>query len=94
MKKRYTLKNKKRFFLSVAFLIVCLVMIGYATKSYSYKEPEYRTITVKSGDTLWQIAREYNKGGDIRRYIYDIRNINNLEDCNIIEGTKLKIIIE
>lgn len=69
-------------------------VISRATSIYGYREPSYEAITVKRGDTLWSIAENYNKRGDIRKYIYDIMILNNLEDCEIIEGMELKVIVE
>ncbi|ABN52007.1 MAG TPA: LysM peptidoglycan-binding domain-containing protein [Hungateiclostridium thermocellum] len=95
MKKKYVLKNKRRFFVFVLFVLMGLTaVISRATSIYGYREPSYEAITVKRGDTLWSIAENYNKRGDIRKYIYDIMILNNLEDCEIIEGMELKVIVE
>ncbi|HOQ36711.1 MAG TPA: LysM peptidoglycan-binding domain-containing protein [Acetivibrio sp.] len=94
MKKRYVLKNKKRFFTFIAVVLIGFCTIINATRSYGYKEPEYKTILVRRGDTLWGIAERYNKRGDIRKYIYDVMVLNNLENCDIFEGMELKVIIE
>ncbi|HPD00506.1 MAG TPA: LysM peptidoglycan-binding domain-containing protein [Acetivibrio sp.] len=94
MKKRYVLKNKKRFFAFIVLMLVCVCTVINSTRTYGYKEPEYKTIFVRRGDTLWGIAQRYNKRGDIRKYIYDVMKLNNLESCDIIEGMELKVIIE
>ena len=94
MKRRYVLKNKRRFFVFIVFTLICLCTVINATRTYGYKEPEYKIIFVRRGDTLWGIAERYNKRGDIRRYIYDVMNLNNLENCEIFEGMELKVIIE
>jgi len=64
------------------------------TKAYSCKETEFKVITIRSGDTLWSIAEKYNKKGDIREYIYKLKELNNLKDSSIIAGNELKVIIE
>jgi hypothetical protein len=95
MKKKYILKNKKRFFIFVLFLLIGLTaIVNGATNIYGYRNPSYETIVVRRGDTLWSIAEFYNKRGDIRKYIYDVMVLNNLQDCQIIEGMELKIIVE
>ncbi|HOM02720.1 MAG TPA: LysM peptidoglycan-binding domain-containing protein [Acetivibrio sp.] len=95
MKKKYVLKNKRRFFTFVFLVLMGMTaVINGATRTYGYREPSYETIIVRQGDTLWGIAENYNKRGDIRKYIYDVMVLNNLEDCQIIEGMELKIIVE
>ncbi len=49
----------------------------------------YTSVTVEKGDTLWNLARKYNKGGDIRKYIRSIEKANNLNDSMIFEGDVL-----
>ena len=94
MKKRYVLKNKVRFYIFIATLFISMITVFSVTNAYGYKEPKLEVITLKNGDTLWGLAEKYNKKGDIREYIYDLKIINNLEDCDIIAGRELKIIIE
>ena len=54
----------------------------------------YTSITVESGDTLWDIAREYKKSetSDINSYIDEIKSINNLTSDNITAGQNLIIV--
>ncbi|WP_010243522.1 LysM peptidoglycan-binding domain-containing protein [Acetivibrio cellulolyticus] len=94
MKKRYVLKNKARFYIFITGLVMSMLLVFSATKAYGYKEPEFEVITIKSGDTLWDIAKKYNKKGDIREYIYDLKKINDLNDCSIMTGSELKVIVE
>ncbi|MDD2573121.1 MAG: LysM peptidoglycan-binding domain-containing protein [Bacillota bacterium] len=47
---------------------------------------------VKSGDTLWAIAKKHTSGkSDIRRYIYDIMDKNGMESPDIMPGQVLFI---
>lgn len=94
MKKRYILKNKTRFYIFVTVLAISILTVFSFTKAYGYKERELEIIIIKSGDTLWDIAKKYNKKGDIREYIYDLKIINNLNDSSIMAGSELKVIIE
>lgn len=94
MKKRYVLKNKKRFICFIAFVLTLMVIIVSMANIYGYQEECYETITVNSGDTLWDIALRYNKKGDIREYIHKIIEINNLENSGIKAGEELIIIVE
>lgn len=51
--------------------------------------------TVEAGDTLWSIAEEYKpRNYDMRRYIFDIEKMNNLENCDIHTGMQIEIITE
>lgn len=59
--------------------------------SHGFNEKEHEIIKVVPGDTLWKIAEEQNKNGDIRKYIYEIKRINQLEDSLIYPGMSLKL---
>lgn len=89
MKKKYVLKNKRRFYTFLSILFVITLMPLFASKAYGFKEPAVKTIYIKSGDTLWDIASKNNKHGDIREYIYAIKKINNLQSSDIKVGDKL-----
>ncbi|HHY24880.1 MAG TPA: LysM peptidoglycan-binding domain-containing protein [Clostridiaceae bacterium] len=91
MKKRYVLKNKLRFGLFVVTAIFIGIVLFCGINTYSYKEKEYETLIVLPGDTLWEIAKENNKSGNIRRYIYEIKKINHLEDSIIYPGMNIKL---
>ncbi|HHX17655.1 MAG TPA: LysM peptidoglycan-binding domain-containing protein [Clostridium sp.] len=94
MKKRYILKNKKRFICFIAFILTSMFIIISMANIYGYKEECYEVIKIKSGDTLWDIAQSYNTRGDIREYIHRIIEINNLENSEIKAGAELIIIVE
>lgn len=94
MRKRYVLKNKVRFYIFLVVLFMSVFTVFTVAKAYSCKETEFKVITIRSGDTLWSIAEKYNKKGDIREYIYKLKELNNLEDSSIIAGNELKVIIE
>lgn len=92
MKKRYVLKNKTRFFTFLSTMIILSVIITLNGNVYGYKEPTFKTVMVKGGDTLWNIAKcNYNDQGDIRKNIYEIKKINHLDSSEIFEGTQLLI---
>lgn len=91
MKRKYVLKKKARFFSILTILVIAATTLFYATSAYGYKAPTYRTVAVKSGDTLWDIAKRYSTSGDIRLNIYKIKKLNKLASSDIYEGTVLKI---
>ena len=52
-----------------------------------------RFISVSAGDTLWSISCKYKKSGqDVREYVYELRELNNLDDCIIYPGQVIQII--
>ena len=77
--------------------IILSINLLLPDKSYSYKEIEYKTVTVLNGDTLWSIAKEeqednpYYTGKDVRDIIYDIVKINNLKTSYLKVNQKLEI---
>lgn len=94
MKRRYVLKNAKRFVFSLVIVFSAIFVLISTNNTYGYKEHTYQTITVMNGDTLWSIAQKFNKKGDIRDYIYNLKKLNNLKDSSIIEGSQLIVIVE
>ena len=91
MKKTYQLKNKKRFMVILLLFFLAVVCAGLCTAAALSVPPAYRYISVKPGDTLWEIADKYSDNIEIREYIYKIKKINSLEDATIYAGQKLYI---
>ncbi|NLX77785.1 MAG: LysM peptidoglycan-binding domain-containing protein [Clostridiaceae bacterium] len=90
--KTYRLKNKKRFFTFLLLLFSVIVLfVGSVVSAGENLKKEYKTVTVRQGDTLWGIASEHRGNMDIRQYIYQIKKINNLEDAIIYAGQKLNL---
>ena len=83
--------NKKRFILAIMILIALIITLF--SNCLAGKKVETEDLVVSTGDTLWSIACEYKKDGqDVREYIYELRKLNNLENCTIYPGQELKII--
>ena len=83
--------NKKRFILAIMILIALIITLF--SNCLAGKKVETEDLVVSTGDTLWSIACEYKKDGqDVREYIYELRKLNNLENCIIYPGQELKII--
>lgn len=81
--------NKKRF---ITFIIVNLmILVSLFNVCFAKTEIVTEDYTVAAGDTLWSIACK-NAETDIREYIYELREINNLNDCMIYPGQTIKII--
>ncbi|MBS6645335.1 MAG: LysM peptidoglycan-binding domain-containing protein [Clostridiaceae bacterium] len=56
--------------------------------------PYYKSIQIKEGDTLWNIALEYKEksGMDTVQYVRELKNINNLKEDTIHAGHYLTIV--
>lgn len=92
MKRRYILKNKRRFYSIIIFLVTVMLSSFWAVSAHDEgNRHEFKIIRVESGDTLWNIAREQNPNGDIRKFIYEIEEVNNLRSSTIHTGDELKI---
>lgn len=91
--------NIKKFVTSIMIMlgIITLIYMVFSNKSYSKTEEKYKTEIIVSGDTIWEIAKnekdtnEYYKNKDIRYIAYDIQNINNLSNSNLIEEQEILI---
>lgn len=100
MKKNKVIKiNLKKFIRALVIVIGITILITFlATKSiYSYEKLKTKTIYTNKGDTLWNIAldekenNKYYKDKNIREIVYDIKQINDMQDSIILPGEALKI---
>lgn len=84
--------NKGKFIRSISIMIFILFVIFNITFAKSEAEYIIEEYQVEEGQTLWGIAYENkSEDEDIRQYIYDIRELNDLKDCNIKVGQILQI---
>ena len=92
------IKNRKKFIRGL-LIIIAIISLFVCKSTLSYNKPEYKTIYVSSGETLWEIAKNEQKNNnyyadkDVREIVDSIKNINNLENSSLYEGQKLMIII-
>ena len=95
--KRYVIVNSRRFFTFITLVITLLALIvftimnlqGAYSSAYTIETEDY---WVKQGETLWSIAQEYSPDGyDIRKMIYEIKEINEMETSMIYSGDKIMI---
>ncbi|MCX7749708.1 MAG: LysM peptidoglycan-binding domain-containing protein [Clostridia bacterium] len=91
MKRKYVLKNKKRFIIFILSIFCLMTSMIYSDIAYGSKVNQYLTVTVQSGDTLWSIAERFCNHGDIREYIYELKQLNSLSNSEIFEGDQIKV---
>lgn len=88
--------------LSVMFvaLLLCISLTGgIVVMAGNIKQPVnaykyYTAVEIQSGDTLWSIASEYyqqNNCDDIRDYIKELKQLNNMNSDKLIIGDKLVV---
>lgn len=88
---------RRRFFTLILTLIlsagVSITFFGFRTKAQSSNEEiqykYYKSIIIESGDTLWDLAKEYGSPEyyDSRQeYIDEVMRMNNLADEQITTG--------
>lgn len=91
---------KKYLIMLVVFVMVLscffgktLVMASEEESSTVY-ERYYTDIEVEKGDTLWSIAKTYNKnsGMGIREYIREVKQMNQMISDDINAGDSLTIV--
>lgn len=92
-KRRYRLKNKRRFATFIVLFVMISVFTGMIVNAgaTSWVKQEYDIVKVKSGDSLWKIASANTCDKDIREYIYDIKEINRLDSDVIYAGQTLML---
>lgn len=91
---------KKNLFALIVFVMILSCFLGKTLVTASGEERGpvydryYTNIEIQKGDSLWAIAKKYNKnsGMGIHEYINEIKKINNLISDTIENGDSLTII--
>ncbi len=90
--------NKKKFIRSLIVVLGLIILALLSiSKTYSKTEISYKEDYIVKGDTLWSIAEkevnsnEYYKNKDIRKVMFEIKKVNNLQDGNLTVGQKIMI---
>ncbi len=97
--KVYVLKNKRRFYSFVISLFLIPSLLFFAGKAGGYTKNSAENIAyiqymVTPGDTLWDIAMKYRENIEIRKFIKQIMQLNDMEDAYIYTGCVLNIPVE
>jgi len=74
-------------------MLFAMLLAGWLPKATAADEGRpMQTIIVAPGDTLWSlIQKHYDYQGDIRRAIYEVKQINELQEAMIVPGQTLLI---
>lgn len=90
-------KKKLVVYLILLILITSSSKIFYAKllSKQTYKTKSYIEVIVEKGDTIWDISLKYTpKNKDVRKTVYEIRKLNNIENPIILPGQIIKIPID
>lgn len=96
MRTKHRIKSKFRFCLFLTLIMVLLIsvqgIINGSDQALSLTKPIYTEITIISGDTLWDLAKEYGPADqDVRKIVHAICNINNISADKLQSGQKIMI---
>ena len=73
---------------------ICFAMvIGYQQTTPAMESQSVQEVTVKYGDTLWDIvSRSTGSNMDVREVVHAVKEINNISDSGTLTpGTKIKV---
>lgn len=84
----------------VVLSVICFITLdGFMTSAHGdvRKEPEtfqvYESITVESGDTLWDLAEEYRSEEEsVTEYVHILQEINSLSGDTIKAGDRIIVV--
>ncbi len=74
-------------------LIITIICFSANLGNAMIKEQKYEIVYIHPGDTLWEIAQEYNTG-DIRKTINKIKKFNNMKTSELTAHDTIKIPID
>ena len=96
MNKKYRITSKFRFTMFLVVMILCLMtvvgtLLGLNTVN-SASLNQYNHVQVEAGDTIWNIACEYAPDNmDVRKVVYDICDINEIQADQLVAGQHIII---
>ena len=96
MRKKYIVKSRIRFCISMTILLVILISAGGSVigknQAESLTRPVYTEILVVNGDTLWDLAKTYGpQDQDVRKIVHAICRINDISPDRLQSGQKIMI---
>lgn len=78
--------------LAIVFIIGIIAVIKASVNAlFAKQEIHTEEYVVSVDETLWDIACE-NTDGNVGEYVYNLRKLNNIDNCIIYPGQVIKII--
>lgn len=83
----------RKTILVMSLVLILLAIAPLATSRAFVDTNTYETVYVEPGDTVWQIAAKYTTNKeDVRELIYEIRQINKLDNnAKVYPGQALRV---
>ena len=76
----------------VSTVLLLATTVGTGGTAAAGAPVEYGAHLVVTGDTLWDIAAEHTTPGeDVRRVVYEIQRLNDLDGSMILPGQELQV---
>lgn len=96
--KKRIIVHYPRFFCFILTIALLGIWIGNCVSPAQADEPirvktlsHYETVTVAFGDTLLGIAEQYSPDENVRGFMYEIMDCNDLDDAKLVAGEKLSV---
>jgi len=80
--------NKKLCLVIAVLVLVSGIIINHAVAQGTSAMEDLEIWKVRQGDTLWDIANQHRGRTDVRKYIFQIKKLNDI-DSNIYPGQEL-----
>lgn len=91
-KRKIQRMRRARFLCILTIMAVGILAFAQLANAGTKGEPNYETISVQKGDTLWSIANRHNESGkEVRKLIAEIKEINEMESSEVYQGDVIKI---
>ena len=94
--KRKLLARYRRLLVILSALVIILLSlliaqgIRHAARAEELNVKTYQSVTIGAGDCLWTIAQQYKaEGMDVRRYVSEIKRLNQMSSDTIVSGQSL-----
>ena len=85
-------KQRQKALLLVMLVVAIVVTFVFNGNTNANEKYNVTSVTVKSGDTLWSIAKEYKPDGkDIRQFICELSEFNQIDNASILVGQTIFI---
>ncbi len=94
--RKYRIVNRFRF---ITFVTLMMLVVGFGLtsligfpESYASEPKKYVSVDVVSGDTLWDLAKNYGDASkDVREVVYEICRVNQMKAQDLHAGQTILI---